>query len=250
MQNEAVFDLLNPQGSSPIVLTCEHASYTVPLAYRNLGVSYDELSRHIGWDIGARWVVETLSQVLDAPAVCSGYSRLLIDCNRDVTDHDLIVSESDGTKIQGNAEVTDTERERRITQFYQPYHDAIDQLLGERSGRETVLLSIHSFTPVLGMKERPFDLGVLFDRHEDLAQEVGQRLHHREYRIRYNEPYSGLDGLIFSARSHGDRHGLLYLELEINNGMIAQRDRAKHMGRMLGEALKPLFSTTKKMEES
>jgi predicted N-formylglutamate amidohydrolase len=250
MQDKASFDLLNPQGSSPIVLTCEHASYTVPLEYRNLGISHEELARHIGWDIGARRVVETLSQVLDAPAVCSSYSRLLIDCNRDVTDHDLIVAESDGTKIQGNAEITETERERRITQFYQPYHDAIDRLLGERSAGETVLLSIHSFTPVLGMKERLFDLGVLFDRHEDLAQEVGQRLHRREYRIRYNEPYSGLDGLIFSARSHGDRHGLLYLELEINNGMIAQQDRAKHVGLMLGEALKPLFSTTEKIEES
>lgn len=250
MQDEAVFDLLNPQGGSPLVLTCEHASYIVPKQYANLGISHDELSRHIGWDIGARWVVETLSHMLDAPAVCSGYSRLLIDCNRDVTDHDLIVSESDGTKIQGNADVTDAERERRITQFYQPYHEAIDRLLGERSGRETVLLSIHSFTPVLGVKRRPFDLGVLFDRHEDLAREVGQRLHHREYRIRYNEPYSGLDGLIFSARSHGDRHGLLYLELEINNGMITEQDQAKHVGRMLGETLKPLFSAAKKTEES
>jgi predicted N-formylglutamate amidohydrolase len=250
MKDDAVFDLLNPQGSSSIVLTCEHASYIVPPEYGNLGVSHNELSRHIGWDIGARWVVEALSQVLDAPAVCSGYSRLLIDCNRDVTDHDLIVSESDGTKIHGNEDVTDTERERRITQFYQPYHDAIDSLLRERSERESVLLSIHSFTPILGMKERPFDLGVLFDRHEDLAQEVGQRLHHRKYRIRYNEPYSGLDGLIFSARSHGDRHGLLYLELEINNGLIAQQDQAERVGWMLGETLKPLFSTAKKVEES
>lgn len=247
-QNEAVFALLNPQGSSSVVLTCEHASYIVPPEYRDLGISSEELSRHIGWDIGARWVVETLSQVLDAPAICSGYSRLLIDCNRDVTDHDLIVAESDGTKIQGNVGVTEAERERRITQFYQPYHDAIDRLLEERTGKETILLSIHSFTPVLGTKQRPFELGVLFDRHEDLALEVGQRLHQQEYRIRYNEPYSGLDGLIFSARSHGERHGLLYLELEINNGIIAQPNRAQHVGRMLGEVLKPLFSTAKKEE--
>jgi predicted N-formylglutamate amidohydrolase len=188
--------------------------------------------------------------MLDAPAVCSRYSRLLIDCNRDVEDHDLIVAESDGTKIRGNVNITEKEREKRIVKFYQPYHDAIDQVLSERGERETVLLSIHSFTPVLGAKARPFDLGVLFDRYEDLAQEVGQRLHRKEYRVRYNEPYSGLDGLIFSARSHGDRHGLLYLELEINNSIIAQQNQARRVGRALGEILKPLCSTTKRAEES
>lgn len=246
MKDEAAFDLLNAKGNSPFVLTCEHASYILPQEYRSLGIQEDELSRHIGWDIGARIVVELLSRVLNAPAVCSRYSRLLVDCNRDVSDHDLIVAESDGTKIQGNTGIKDREREKRITKFYQPYHEAIDQLLADRAGRETVLLSIHSFTPVLGTRERPFDLGVLFDRYEDLAQEVGQRLHHREYRVRYNEPYSGLDGLIFSARSHGDRHGLLYLELEINNSMLMRWDDAQRVGQVLGEALKSLFSVTKK----
>jgi len=250
MNDEAVFEMLNPKGNSSFVLTCEHASYVVPQEYNDLGVHHDELSRHIGWDIGARWVVEALSHALDAPAVCSRYSRLLIDCNRDVSDHDLIVSESDGTRIRGNFDITETEREKRIAKFYQPYHDAIDQLLSARAERETVLLSIHSFTPTLGTKTRPFDLGVLFDRYEDLAQEVGQRLHRREYKVRYNEPYSGLDGLIFSARSHGDRYGLLYLELEINNGIIVCQDQAKRVGQILGEVLKPLCSVTTNTAES
>jgi predicted N-formylglutamate amidohydrolase len=246
MEKEAGFDLLNPSGDSPIVLTCEHASYAVPGEYGNLGVSEEEVRRHIGWDIGARWVVEALSLTLNAPAVCSSYSRLLIDCNRDLSDHDLIVAKSDGTTIWGNREISDSERERRIATFYQPYHKAIDRLLAERAGRETMLLSIHSFTPVLGKKERPFEFGVLFDQYEDLAQEVGQRLHHREYRVRYNEPYSGLEGLIFSARSHGTRHGLVYLELEINNRVIAHPDQAHHVGRVVGETLQSLFSVVRR----
>jgi predicted N-formylglutamate amidohydrolase len=245
MKDEAAFYLLNPHGSASIVLTCEHASYVIPEEYRNLGIGDENLRRHIGWDIGARWVVETLSQTLDAPAVCSGYSRLLIDCNRDLHDHDLIVPESDGTKVWGNMDISDQERERRIDDFYQPYHAAIDRLLGERVGRKTILFSIHSFTPILGKKERPFDLGVLFDRHEDLAKEVGQRLHHHQkYRVRYNEPYSGLDGLIFSARNHGDRHGLVYLELEINNNLIAQLERAQQVGQVIGETLRSLGADT------
>lgn len=249
MNDGAVFDLLNPTGNASLVLTCEHASYAVPERYSNLGISDAEIRRHIGWDIGARWVVEVLSRMLDAPAVCSGYSRLLIDCNRDLSDHDLIVSESDGARIHGNQQVSDAEREQRISAFYEPYHAAIDQLLHERREKETVLLSIHSFTPVLGKKERPFEIGVLFDKYEDVAQEVGQRLHRQEYRVRYNEPYSGMDGLIFSARSHGDRHGLIYLELEINNGIIAEPEQASRVGRAVGETLQTLFPGLRQAEK-
>jgi predicted N-formylglutamate amidohydrolase len=242
MNDDTGVDLINSQGQFPLVLTCEHASCAVPEEYQNLGVSSEELRRHIGWDIGARWVVQALAQALDAPAICSGYSRLLIDCNRDLNDHDLIVPESDGTRVFGNLAVSEKERQKRIAHFYQPYHAAIDDLLLKLGKRKPVVLSIHSFTPTLGEKKRPFDLGVLFDCHEDVAKEVGDRLHHCEYRVRYNEPYSGLDGLIFSARSHGDRHGLVYLELEINNSLIDQAEKAAQIGRHLGEALKALFS--------
>jgi predicted N-formylglutamate amidohydrolase len=82
----------------------------------------------------------------------------------------------------------------------------------------------------------------LFDCYEDLAQEVGRRLQHGGYRVRYNEPYSGLDGLIFSARNHGERHGLVYLELEINNSLIAQPEKATRVGTQVGKALRELFS--------
>lgn len=248
MKERAPFAVLNSQGQAPVVLTCEHASCEVPEEYANLGLNAAEIRRHIGWDIGAQWVVETLAQMLDAPAVCSAYSRLLIDCNRDVNDHDLIVSHSDGTHIHGNLALSDQEREKRVREFYQPYHEAIDHVLQQRVGntqQKTVLLSIHSFTPILGKKERPFDLGVLFDQYEDLAQEVGQRLHHQDYRVRYNEPYSGLDGLIFSARSHGDRHGITYLELEINNGLIAHPTQARQVGERLGKVLQALFSSAR-----
>ena len=249
MKQRAAFDLLNPHGQFPLVLTCEHASYAVPAAYQGLGLGSEEIRRHIGWDIGARTVVESLSQSLDAPAVCAGYSRLLIDCNRDLRDHDLIVPESDGTRVPGNQGLSEAERQKRSEWFYQPYHAAIDRLLISKGAVRPTLLSLHSFTPVLGRKERPFDLGILFDQYADLAREVGQRLHHCGYRVRYNEPYSGLEGLIFSAHSHGSRHGLVYLELEINNSLIAHTEKAVKMGQQISEVLRVLFSATEEQEE-
>jgi predicted N-formylglutamate amidohydrolase len=186
-------------------------------------------------------VVALLAQTLDAPAICSRYSRLLIDCNRDLNDHDLIVRESDHTVILGNQEVTSEECQRRIDQFYQPYHEMIDSFLARKRNYPVTLLSIHSFTPILGKKERPFDLGVLFDRYEDLAQEIGERLGHDGHRVRYNEPYSGYDGLILRARSHGERNGLMYLELEINNSLITTTEGAQRIAAVVSRVCRDLF---------
>ena len=241
MRSGSSFTILNPNGRFPIVLTCEHASYALPPEYGTLGIPADELQRHIGWDIGARSVTQEIAQHIDSTAILSQYSRLLIDCNRALSDDDLIIPESDGTRVPANMHLTEAERQQRITQFYQPYHAAIDQVLTQKIPAPVLLLSVHSFTPVLGEKERSFDLGILFDRYEDLAQEFGQRLSHAGYRVRSNEPYSGYEGLIFSARSHGERHDLVYLEIEINNGLLLDRAYIAAMGHKLSQVLKDLF---------
>ncbi len=247
MGAERAFEILNPNGYFPLVLTCEHASCRVPPEYHNLGLSEAGLRQHIGWDIGARAVLEALVQRLDAPAVCSGYSRLLIDCNREPHAHDLIVSHSDGTPIPGNHHLSAAERHKRITRFYQPYHDAIGvtlrRLLAGRTAVRPSLLSLHSFTPALrGQAERAFDIGILFDRYQDLAADLGQWLSRTGYRVRYNEPYSGYEGLIFSVRSHARRHRLVYLELEMNNSLLRRSDSIGRMAEAISRACAGLFA--------
>lgn len=251
MGAETVFDIINPDGQFPLVLTCEHASHAVPTGCSNLGLSEQELRRHIGWDIGARAVLEIVAQTLDAPAVCSGYSRLLVDCNRDLQDDDLIIEESDGTIIPGNVDVSSAERQKRLSQFYYPYHEAIDRMIERmvtQKGADSVrLLSLHSFTAAMKGQKRPqdrsFDIGILFDRYAELATDLGQRLESEGgYRVRHNEPYSGYDGLIFSARSHGDRHRLVYLELEMNNSLLTRPDEIDKMGKTISQVCMALFS--------
>jgi predicted N-formylglutamate amidohydrolase len=210
--------ILNPSGAAPLVLTCEHASCAVPAEYDDLGLDADALREHIGWDIGAREVTATLAREFDATAVLAGASRLVIDCNRDLRDHDLIVAESHGVRVPGNQSIDAAERTRRIRDFYEPYHHAVNAVVARKP--EAFLLSVHSFTPVLNGRERRFDVGVLFDAFAAEAQVVGEVLTRAGLKVRYNEPYSGLDGLIFSARTHGLRHGLRYLELEINNRLL------------------------------
>ncbi len=210
--------IFNPHGSAGLVLTCEHASCAIPVEYDDLGLDGEQLREHIGWDIGARDLTEALATHFDAPAVMAGVSRLLIDCNRDLSDHDLIVAESHGVSIPGNTRIDRDERQRRISDFYVPYHETVDAVVGQ--ARAPLLLSIHSFTPSLNGRERRFDIGVLFDTYATEAEQLAQGLTSNGLRVRYNEPYSGLDGLIFSARQHGVKHQVRYLELEVNNRLL------------------------------
>lgn len=201
-----------------LVLTCEHASATVPDEYAGLGLAPAQLADHIGWDIGAAALATELHQRLGVPAVLSAASRLLVDCNRDLGDVDLMPHESHGVVIPGNAALGSAARADRLARFYDPYHAAIDTQIVRCP--DALLLSIHSFTPALNGRARPFDVGVLFDDFDGLADTFARDIAAAGFAVRLNEPYSGLDGLIFSARSHGQRHGLRYLELEINNRLL------------------------------
>lgn len=221
------------------LLTCEHASCAVPAEYRNLGLSSGELTDHLGWDVGAAAVTEELSRVLAAPAVLSAASRLLVDCNRDLGDLDLMPAHSHGVDIPGNAHIDADEQTTRIDRFYAPYHAAIDAELARHTG--ALVLSIHSFTPALNGRQRPFDVGVLYDDFDDLAATLARGVAAAGFSVRMNEPYSGLDGLIFSARSHGRRHGVHYLELEINNALLRADASVRAVAGRLAEAIAPLL---------
>ncbi|HVM96903.1 MAG TPA: N-formylglutamate amidohydrolase [Candidatus Acidoferrales bacterium] len=229
-------DIINPAGRARLVLTCEHASCAIPREYDDLGLDEHAIIDHIGWDIGARLVTASLASELDATAVLSGVSRLVIDCNRDLCDHDLIIAESHGVRVPGNRAVDAEDRRRRIRDFYHPYHDAIDAVLAQRPG--VFLFSVHSFTPELNGRQRRFDAGVLFDDHVADAERFGAALMAAGLRVRYNEPYSGLDGLIYSARTHGQRFGLRYLELEVNNALLRDERAARQIAGSVATALR------------
>lgn len=182
-----------------------------------------------------------IARRLRVPYVASRWSRLLVDCNRATEDATLIVSASDGVVVPANARISAAERRRRVHDYYEPYHAAVDRMIrrarrsaGERPVR---LLSLHSFTPVLAGSERRFEIGVLFDEHERLARRLGRALERHGYRVRYNEPYSGRAGLIYSARRHGNAHAIDYVELEINNCLIRAPAGQRRLGRDVAAAI-------------
>jgi predicted N-formylglutamate amidohydrolase len=231
---------LRPRGSAPLLLTCEHASFALPERYAGLGLDAEQLRDHIGWDIGAAAVVEKLSDGLAVPAVLSAVSRLLVDCNRDECAEDLMPQQSHGIVVPGNQNIDAEERETRLRQHYEPFHDAVDRRLYESGA--WLLLSVHSFTPVLNGSERGFDIGVLFDDHAETAEQLAELLRRGGMSVRMNEPYSGLEGLIFSANRHGRRHSRRYVEIEINNRLLRNPADINRLSRLIERAVAALLA--------
>jgi predicted N-formylglutamate amidohydrolase len=173
----------------------------------------------VAWDIGAAALAQRVAAAFAAPLVESACSRLVIDCNRDLRDHDLIVADTHGVVVPGNRDLDATERAHRIDRYHRPYHEAIDEVLAGRPD-PTMLVSVHSFTPELRGQRRALEVGVLYDDHVPLVTRLADAISTTGLLVRHNEPYSGMDGLIYSARVHGMRHCLRYVELEVNNGLL------------------------------
>jgi predicted N-formylglutamate amidohydrolase len=214
----------NPGGSSPFVLTCDHASNFLPPDFGTLGLAAEELSRHIAWDPGALPVARRMAEALDATLVETRISRLVIDCNRPLDAPDLVPPVSETTAIPGNAALSPQQRAARVTLSWQPFHDAIERIVDKRlaRGQETRLVSIHSFTPVYKGKNRPWHIGIIHDEDRRLASPLIAALKRLAgVIVGTNEPYSPADRVYFTLERHARPRGLPCVMIEIRNDEIS-----------------------------
>jgi predicted N-formylglutamate amidohydrolase len=220
----APIEELNPDGASRILLLCDHATAIVPpeVSGGDLGIPEEDMGRHIAYDIGARGVTVALAELLDAPAVLTRFSRLVIDPNRGEDDPTLVMRLYDGTIVPANRAVDAGEVRRRLAAYHRPYHRAITARIAaiEAADRAPALVAIHSFTPRLrGRDPRPWDVGVLWHRDGRIALPLMARLRDAGLCVGDNEPYSGeLEGDTMSQ--HGTGRGLPHVLIEIRQDLI------------------------------
>ena len=155
-------EVVNACGAGSAVVVCDHASNRVPRRLAGLGLVPAQLVTHIAWDPGAEEVARRVAEQLDAPLVVSGYSRLVIDCNRPLESEESIAVTSAGMAVPGNCAISSADRALRAAALFRPYHRAIAEVLNQRSAarRRSLLLSIHSFTPVLNGDRRPWQVAM------------------------------------------------------------------------------------------
>lgn len=219
----AAFQTLAGDVGNGLLLICDHARNTLPMHYGTLGLDRSSLERHIAYDIGVEAVTVKLARSLNAPAVLSGFSRLLIDPNRGADDPTLVMKLSDGAIIPGNHPIEPVEVEQRRKLYYTPYHDAITREIDRaiHAGKPPAILSIHSFTPFWRGRERPWHAAVLWDKDPRFARPLIDVLQaDSDLIVGDNEPYSGRLKNDCLYR-HGTQRGLAHALLEIRQDLIS-----------------------------
>ncbi len=218
--------VLRAAGASDFLLTADHAGRWIPRRLGTLGVPDSELERHIAWDIGIAGVTEHLAAMLDATAVLQVYSRLVIDCNRNPSVDSAMPEVSETTPIPGNVGLSDADRAVRVREIFSPYHARITALLDARAAarRRTVLVAMHSFTPVFKGESRDVEVGVLFNRDDRLALALLALLRAEgDIEVGENAPYAVSDTSDYGVPVHGEQRGLPHVELEIRQDLIADK---------------------------
>ncbi len=237
------------------LITCDHATNRVPEEIGpDLGISAEDMARHIAYDIGALGVSRSLADKLGSPMIHTDFSRLVIDPNRGETDPTLVMKLYDGTIIPRNRHADAAEVERRLELFHRPYHNAYAALCARRD--DVVICAVHSFTPQLQNRpRRPWQIGILsaYDRRftdpfiaaleaSEILQAEAEKLGERLI-IGDNEPYDGhLPGDAIDR--HALHHGRLNLLIELRSDLIETPAQQAHWAALLAPILQDTLQKT------
>jgi predicted N-formylglutamate amidohydrolase len=226
--------------SRGLVIVCDHASNVIPPELNALGLSAEDLKRHIAWDIGAARVAALLATRFKVPAIFAGVSRLVIDCNRDPGDPASIPNEVDRTPIPGNAHLTVWQRAERMSRWFVPYHNGVEAMMSAAlaAARDPVVLSVHSMTPEMNGELRTWP--VALSSHEDkrLATPMLAALRKRVgFLVGDNQPYALDPAEDYTVPVHAMRRALRHLQVEFRQDLIGGQQGAAKWATVFGDAL-------------
>lgn len=216
------FRVLNPLADKPILLVCDHASCRFPRSLGDMGLDPFARRCHLAVDIGAGPLTERLAETLAVTAVVHNYSRLVVDCNRQLMDPGAFLEYGDGILVPGNRNLHQADKDLRASALYWPYHVAIEDQVNRlgKLGPLPAFISIHSFTPVLNGESRDWQMGVLWDKDDATRRIFLEGLREAGYKVGDNEPYSGKAPQDFTIDHHAEEPGLPHVGIEIRQDLI------------------------------
>lgn len=212
------------QGRSNFVIVVDHAGRRIPRRLGDLGLSPNELLRHIAWDIGALGVARQTAAALDAPLLAQNYSRLVIDCNRHPSVASSIPRMSESIEIPSNSSISAADAAVRRREIFDPYHNRVRALLDERTAEKktTILVAQHTMTDVYHGKRRHMHAAVLYNRDRRFAGCVLEALRRdASLDIADNEPYFVSDETDYTIPHHAEARGLPHVEIEIRQDLVS-----------------------------
>lgn len=243
----APFQLFNERGQGLGLIICDHSGNRVPRALKGLGLAKSELNRHIGWDIGTEDIGRYFSKALDMPAILAVYSRLVVDLNRAPHHPECIPAVSDHTEIPANAGLSKRDKEQRLKELFRPYQEQIGKQVDRfiKKKKTPLILSIHSFTPELDGKKRPWHIAILWNKQEKLAKQLiaEVRRKHPGLLVGSNEPYTLKDGRFVGSTMyrHAEQNGLPYVFVEFRQDLVDTKEKAQYWAELFLQVLKPVI---------
>jgi predicted N-formylglutamate amidohydrolase len=229
------FKVLSPLAEKPILLVCDHASCRFPRALGDMGLDPFARRCHLAVDIGAGELTESLGVSLGVTAVLQNYSRLIVDCNRQLMDPGAFLEYGDGILVPGNRNLHQEDKDRRAEALYWPYHRAIDQQVERLSkvGPPPAFIAIHSFTPVMNGESRAWQMGVLWDKDERLREIFLEGFRDAGYYVGDNVPYSGKAPQDFTIDHHAEEAGLPHIGIEIRQDLLSKKRGVAEVARVM-----------------
>ncbi|MFQ5995031.1 MAG: N-formylglutamate amidohydrolase [Acidiferrobacterales bacterium] len=249
--NSAAFKLLDddepravvverPESTSPYLFVCDHAGNQLPRRLGKLGLKNDDLVQHIAWDVGARGLAETFAQRFSATLVRQLYSRLVIDCNRPLDAESSIAEVSEHTVVPGNHSLSEEGIEARRNDIFHPYHGTITAIIDRRLAKRqpTILVAVHSFTPVYKGDARPWHIGLQYNRDARLSHLLRDLLREDETLcVGDNKPYAVDDYTDYTIPVHGEGRRIPHVLFELRHDMIETEEDQYHWAHRLAHSL-------------
>ena len=209
---------------SQFLVTCEHGGREVPAEFADAFAGKEAhgwLESHRGYDPGSLAAARQIASALAARLVASTTTRLLVDLNRSLASDTVFSKFTRGLPA--------VRQQTIIDEYYTPYRAsvsaAIESIVTHK--RAAVHFSVHTFTPRITGKWRPYELGLLYDPAAELESAFCSEWKRRiaiagpQLRTRLNEPYAGTDdGLTTTLRRRFAPSQYLGIEIEINNRLF------------------------------
>ena len=151
--------------------------------------------------------------------------------------------------IPGNEGLAPEAAEIRRREIFDPYHRRIDEMIDARLHRSqpTVLVALHSFTPVYAGIARPWHVGTLYHRDRILPPLMLKHLRAEgDLVVGDNEPYAVSDTTDYTIPVHGEMRGLPNTGIEIRQDLIGDQSGQHQWADRLARILREIEDTLRK----
>ena len=238
------FKVYNDTCETPVLLVCDHAGNEIPKNLKMLGLPREVLETHIAIDLGCRDLAIALSDLMKSTLIIASYSRLTIDLNRSPYDETLITPISDGIEIPGNQNLSTIDQKSRVEEIFDPYHAAIDREIKRLQGRQSRVgvISMHSFTPSMGGRSRPWEIGILWAKDDRISRPLINSFRSEiDLCIGDNEPYDARENYGYTVESHGEKAEIPGVLIQVQQDLIDSDLGVKKWADKIFQHLNPIL---------